>query len=445
MRDEVKIKSDIGDGRHSVGQSQPGDVGLVGLADFMIREAARVLDVREDFVLRLSVPDREISVFVPVQMDNGRWRVFRGYRVQHCNARGPYKGGIRYHPEVGLEEVRALAALMTWKCAVVDVPFGGAKGGIQVDPSELSRSELERLTRGYTLMMLPNLGPQVDIPAPDVNTNEQVMAWIMDTASSALGRPVPAIVTGKPVELGGTVGRREATGRGVAIVTLRMLERLGWRREKTRVAVQGFGNVGRWAARLLAEQGLAIEAVSDVSGAVWKPGGLDLDDVERHLQASGGLLATYSAPGVRHMTNAELLEMDVDVLIPAAIENQITAANADRIRARMVVEGANGPTTLAAHRRLVERGVVVIPDILANAGGVVVSYFEWVQNLRGEVWGLGQVNARLEEVMGRALDAVWEMAHRLEVDTRLAAFALALQRVVEALTRRQAGVELTVP
>lgn len=442
LRDGVKTKNGIHGSKHAVGQPEVADVGLVGLADFMVRQAAELINVPEDFVARLSVPDREVSVFVPVQMDNGRWRVFRGYRVQHCNARGPYKGGIRYHPEVGLEEVRALAALMTWKCAVVDVPFGGAKGGIEVDVSELSRGELERLTRGYTLMMLPNLGPQVDIPAPDVNTNEQIMAWIMDTASAALGRPVPAIVTGKPVALGGTVGRREATGRGVAIATLRMLDRLGLGRDKIRVAVQGFGNVGRWAARLLAEQGLAVEAISDISGAVWKPGGLDLDDVERHLQASGNLLATYSAPGVRHLTNAELLELDVDVLIPAAIENQITAANADRIQARMVVEGANGPTTLAAHRRLVERGVVVVPDILANAGGVVVSYFEWVQNLRGEIWGLGQVNARLEEIMVRAIDAVWEMAQRLDVDARLAAFALALERVVEALKRRQAGVEV---
>ncbi|HEY8497999.1 MAG TPA: Glu/Leu/Phe/Val dehydrogenase, partial [Limnochordales bacterium] len=382
------------------------DVGLVGLAEAMVRQAAERLGVDDGFVARLSVPDREISVWVPVQTDGGRWRVFRGYRVQHCNARGPYKGGIRYHPDVGLDEVRALAALMTWKCAVVDVPFGGAKGGIEVDPSQLSPGELERLTRGYTLMMLPNLGPQVDIPAPDVNTDERVMAWIADAASSALGRPVPAIVTGKPVALGGIQGRREATGRGVAIVTLRMLERLGWARERTRVAVQGFGNVGRWAARLLAQAGVRVEAVSDISGAVWRPGGLDLDDVERHLRASGNLLATYAAPGVRHLTNAELLELDVDVLIPAAIENQITAANADRVRARMVVEGANGPTTLQAHRRLVERGVVVVPDILANAGGVVVSYFEWLQNLRGELWQLGQVNSRLEAIMVRALDAV---------------------------------------
>ncbi len=419
------------------------DVGLVGLAEAMIRQAAERLGIDEGFVARLSVPDREVTVSVPVQMDSGRWRLFRGYRVQHCNARGPYKGGIRFHPDVGLDEVRALAALMTWKCAVVDIPFGGAKGGVEVDPSELSEAELERLTRAYTLMMLPNLGPRVDIPAPDVNTNEQVMAWIADAASAALGHPVPAIVTGKPLALGGIVGRREATGRGVAIVTLRMLERLGWERQGIRVAVQGFGNVGRWAARRLAEAGLAIEAISDVSGAVWRPGGLDLDDVERHLQASGNLLATYSAPGVRHLTNAELLELGVDVLIPAAIENQITSANADRIRARMVVEGANGPTTLEAHRRLVERGVVVVPDILANAGGVVVSYFEWLQNLRGELWQLGQVHDRLEEIMVRAIDAVWTTARRLGVDARLAAFALALQRVVDAIRHRQAGHAVT--
>ncbi|MBE3597415.1 MAG: Glu/Leu/Phe/Val dehydrogenase [Limnochordaceae bacterium] len=407
----------------------------------MVQRAAGVLGVPSDFVARLSVPDREVTVHVPVRMDNGRWRVFKGYRVQHCNARGPYKGGIRYHPEVGIEEVRGLAALMTWKCAVVDVPFGGAKGGVEVDATELSQGELERLTRGYTLLMLPNWGPQTDIPAPDVNTNEQIMAWIMDTASSALGRPVPAIVTGKPVAVGGTVGRREATGRGVAIVTMRMLERLGWRPSSTRLAVQGFGNVGRWAARILADAGLKVEAISDISGAVYRPGGLDLDDVERHLRESGGLLATYRAPGVQHLTNAELLALDVDVLIPAAIENQITSRNASQVRARMIVEGANGPTTSGAHRILLERGVTVVPDILANAGGVVVSYFEWVQNLRGEVWGVGQVNDRLEQIMARAMDDVWHTAEQYGIDLRLAAFVLALHRVVESLERRRAPVE----
>ncbi|MEW6045532.1 MAG: Glu/Leu/Phe/Val dehydrogenase [Bacillota bacterium] len=437
MAEDVRLRDGLS--RRQTSGQLAADTGLVGLADSMVRQAAELVNLRLDFAARLSVPDREISVSVPVMMDSGRWRVFRGYRVQHCNARGPYKGGIRYHPDVGLDEVRALAALMTWKCAVVDVPFGGAKGGIEVDPSELSRGELERLTRAYTLMMLPNWGPQVDIPAPDVNTNEQVMAWIMDTASVALGRPVPAIVTGKPVAIGGTAGRREATGRGVAIAARRMLQRLGWDPRKTRVAVQGFGNVGRWAARLLAEQGLVIEAISDVSGAIRKPGGLDLDEVERHLQASGGLLASYASPGVQHLTNADLLALDVDVLIPAAIENQITSANADRIRARMVVEGANGPTTLQAHHRLVERGVVVVPDILANAGGVAVSYFEWVQNLRGEVWSVGEVSERLEEIMVRAIDAVCEKAESLKVDLRLAAFALALERVVDSLRRHQAA------
>lgn len=429
--------------RRLVGQPGVGeDLGLVGLADCMVQQAASVLGIRSDFAERLSAPDRELSVSVPVLMDNGRWRIFRGYRVQHCNARGPYKGGIRYHPDVGLDEVRALAALMTWKCAVVDVPFGGAKGGIQVDATELSRGELERLTRAYTLMMLPNWGPRVDIPAPDVNTNEQIMAWIMDTASAELGRPVPGIVTGKPVALGGTVGRKEATGRGVAIATVRMMEILGWDRGGTRVAVQGFGNVGRWAARLLAGEGLRIEAVSDISGAIFRPGGLDLDDVERHLQASGGLLATYRGEGVHHLTNAQMLALDVDVLIPAAIENQITAVNAGDVRARMVVEGANGPTTLGGHQALVQRGVVVVPDILANAGGVIVSYFEWVQNLQGEAWGLGQVNERLRDVMVRSMDTVVEKAEQHGIDLRLASFVLALERVKESLERRQAASSL---
>ncbi len=419
------------------GQPLPADdVGLVGLADVMVREAARLVEVGPEVLARLSVPDREITVSVPLRMDSGRWRVLRGYRVQHCNARGPYKGGIRYHPDAALDEVRALAALMTWKCAVVDVPFGGAKGGVQVDVSELSEAERERLTRAYTLAMLPNLGPHVDIPAPDLNTDERVMGWMVQAASAALGRPVPAIVTGKPLHMGGIPGRREATGRGVAHVAARVLERLGGRAEGSRVAVQGFGNVGRWAARTLRELGASVVAVSDVSGAVFAPDGLDVEDVARHQRDSGGLLATYNAGGVRHLTNAELMELDVDVLIPAAVENQITLANADRIRARVVVEGANGPTTLGAHRRLVQRGVVVVPDIVANAGGVVVSYFEWLQNLNEQTWREDEVHQRLKAVLARTLDEVWEQSLRHRVDLRLAAYALALERVAQSLRAR---------
>ena len=422
------------------GRDAAEEVGLIGLADRMVEEAARLLDVDPQLVARLRVPDREIVVAVPLQTDGGHWRVLQGYRVQHSNARGPYKGGLRFHPEVGLEEVRGLAALMTWKCAVVDIPFGGAKGGVQVDPSQLSPSERQRLTWAYTLMMLPNLGPETDILAPDVNTDEQVMAWVAQAAASALGRPVPAIVTGKPPAAGGTAGRREATGRGVALVAARVMEKLGRSIRGATVAIQGFGNVGRHAARALQELGARVVAISDISGAVYRPGGLDLDGVVAHLQASGQLLATYAAPGVRPLTNPELLALPVDVLIPAAIENQITSANVRQVQARVVVEGANAPVTLTAHRQLVDGGVTVVPDILANAGGVVVSYFEWLQNRSGEVWPIDEVRRRLEQTMLGAVDAVWGEAQRSGVDLRLAAYSLALNRVVGSLERQMASL-----
>ena len=415
---------------------EPEDVGLAGLADRMVEEAVQLLGVEADLAARLRRPDRVIEVLVPLLTDGGRWRWFQGYRVQHCNALGPYKGGVRFHPAVGLEEVRGLAALMTWKCAVVGLPFGGAKGGVRVDPAQLSAAERRRLTWAYTLQLLPDLGPDRDIPAPDVNTDDQVMGWMVEAAAATLGQPQPALVTGKPLAQGGIAGRREATGWGVALVAARALERLGRQVPGATVAIQGFGNVGRHAARALEAMGARVVAVSDVSGGVFQPEGLDLDDLEAHLRNSGQFLDTYAGQGARPITNAELLALPVDVLIPAAIENQITSANVGRVRVPLVVEGANAPVTLRAHRQLVEGGVTVVPDILANAGGVVVSYFEWLQNRTGRTWSLEQVRCDLEQTMVASLDAVWRLAEQRGIDLRLAAYALAVERVVQALRRQ---------
>ncbi|MBI5830650.1 MAG: Glu/Leu/Phe/Val dehydrogenase, partial [Chloroflexi bacterium] len=335
-------------------------------------------------------PERELTVAVPIRRDDGTVSVFTGYRVQHSSARGPCKGGIRYHPRVDMDEVRALAMLMTLKCAVVNLPFGGAKGGVTVDPALLSDGELERLTRRYAAMILPLLGGKRDIPAPDVNTGERTMAWLMDTISMLEGHLVREIATGKPIALGGSEGRSEATGRGVAIAAVEMLRRLGRDPQGLSVAVQGFGNVGQYAANILAaEYGCKVVALSDVSDALHNPNGLDLQAVTAHVRHSPGhLLAGYGLNGcVDHIANADLLTLEVDVLIPAAIENQITAQNADDIRAGVIVEGANGPTTFEADAILKDRGITVVPDIVANAGGVIVSYFEWVQDLQSFFWG----------------------------------------------------------
>ena len=381
--------------------------------------------------------ERELTVAVPVVMDDGTIEVFTGHRIQHSSARGPCKGGIRYHPGVTRSEVRALAALMTWKCAVVNIPYGGAKGGVSCIPAQLSQGELCRLTRRFTTMILPIIGPKRDIPAPDVNTDAQIMAWIADTVSMIEYRSAIDIVTGKPVSLGGSLGRKEATGRGVAIVTRELLRRLDRDPAQTTVAVQGYGNVGSFAATILNEMGCKIVAVSDISGGLHHPRGLDIASINSHVATHPrGLLEGYRAPGVAQITNDELLTSDVDVLIPAALEQQIRADNAPYMRAHMIVEGANGPTTREADDILADRGVVVVPDILANAGGVVVSYFEWVQALQSFFWDESEVNCHLERIMKRSFDEVWEFSHANDMSLRLGACALAVDRVASAVQVR---------
>jgi glutamate dehydrogenase (NAD(P)+) len=374
----------------------------------------------------LRVPRRELAVNFPIKMDDGSVRIFTGYRVHHSTARGPTKGGIRYHPGVTLDEVRALAMWMTWKCAVLNLPYGGAKGGVVCDPKALSPRELETLTRRYATEIAILMSPEGDIPAPDVNTTPQVMAWIMDTYSMLRGHPVPAVVTGKPVAVGGSLGRLEATGRGVAVTTREALAELGRPLTGTRVAVQGFGNVGSVSALLLHEAGARIVAASDSSGGTRNPHGLDPGALRRHKQESG-FLADF--PGGEPIDNAALLATDCDVLIPAALEQQITGANAERVRARLVVEGANGPTTPDADVILDARGVLVVPDILANAGGVVVSYFEWVQDLQAFFWTEAEINGRLERLLVQADREVAAAAHEHGINRRTAALVRAIQRV----------------
>jgi glutamate dehydrogenase (NAD(P)+) len=370
-------------------------------------------------------------------MDDGRIEVFSGYRVQHSSARGPCKGGVRYHPTVNLDEVRALAALMTWKCAVVGIPYGGAKGGVDCDPALMSQKELSRLTRRFTTAILPILGPKRDIPAPDVNTNAQTMAWMADTVSMLEGKAVMEIVTGKPVPLGGSLGRKEATGRGVAISTAELIRRREGRLSETTVAVQGYGNVGSAAATILQEMGCKIVAVSDVSGGLYCSGGLDSVSLNQHVaHQPQHLLEGYEAPGVELITNEELLCTDVDVLIPAALEHAIHAGNAGQVQAWAIVEGANGPTTPEADEILNDRGIVVLPDILANAGGVIVSYFEWVQDLQNFFWEEEEVNRRLERIMVRSFREVWDFSRDKRVPLRLGASMLAVSRVAEAVQAR---------
>ena len=410
----------------------------------MLATALAQLDVAFD---RLELPDgiraiirqpeRELIVSVPIRRDDGTYAVYTGYRVQHSSARGPCKGGIRFHPDVDMDEVRALATLMTLKCAVANIPFGGAKGGVSVDPAQLSLGERERLTRRYAAMILPLIGGKRDIPAPDVNTSEQTMAWLMDTISMLQGYMVTEVTTGKPVSLGGSLGRAEATGRGAVIAMVEALRRQGRNPADMRVAVQGFGNVGQYAAEILAsEYGSTVVAVSDVSGAVYKSSGLDIPSLLKHVR-SGRLLAENGLNGeVDHLTNAELLTLDVDVLIPAALENQVRADNADQIRASLIVEGANGPTTFEASTILRDRGVIVVPDILANAGGVIVSYFEWVQDLQAFFWDVDEVRKQLNRAMGKAFDEVWSLAETQKVDLRTAAYMLSVERVVSAFQMR---------
>jgi glutamate dehydrogenase (NAD(P)+) len=388
--------------------------------------AAELLDLEPGLYKVLRHPEKQIIVSIPVQMDNGEVEVFTGYRVLYNTSRGPAKGGIRFDLQVTLEEVKALAAWMTWKCAVVNIPFGGAKGGVVCDPLKMSASELERLTRRYTSGIIATLGPDSDVPAPDINTNERVMAWVMDTYSMHRQHTVTSVVTGKPVEMGGSLGRREATGRGCMLLTKEALKHLRMTVQGTTVAVQGFGNVGSVAADLLSREGCKIVAIGDRSGALFNKNGIDVPDAiawnRQHRSLEG-----YNK-GDR-ITNEELLTLDVDVLLPAALENVIRRHNAPQIRARIICEGANGPTTAAADSILEEKGIFVIPDILANAGGVTVSYFEWVQDRAGYFWSEDLVNERMREIMTRSFLDVLRLAEQHKVNLRTAAYMLAISRV----------------
>lgn len=395
--------------------------------------AARILNLEPGIWKILTHPKRQIIVSCPVQMDNGEIEVFTGYRVQYNITLGPAKGGIRYHPDVSLDEVTALAAWMTWKCAVAHIPFGGGKGGIICDPTRMSRRELEALTRRYVAEIIDAIGPERDVPAPDVNTNEQIMAWFMDTYSMHVGHTATAVVTGKPIELGGSLGRREATGRGVMIVTREAAKHLGFSLKGSTIAVQGFGNVGSVSADLCAQAGAKIVAVTDWKGGVYSKNGLDVARLIEHVKQNK---TVDDFPGAEPMTNDELFALDVDILIPAALENQITMENAPNIKAKIVTEGANGPTTPEAHRHLHERGVFVIPDILANAGGVTTSYFEWVQDRYGYFWTEDEVNSRLEAKMVESFSDVLENSLKYKIDLRTAAYIVAISRVATVTRMR---------
>jgi glutamate dehydrogenase (NAD(P)+) len=385
---------------------------------------------------RLRQPRRLIEVAVPTKMDNGDIQVFTGYRVQHSLDRGPAKGGLRYHPDVTIDEVKALAMWMTWKCAVVNIPYGGAKGGITCDPKAMSAGEIERMTRRFVAEIAPIIGPETDIPAPDVNTTPQIMGWFMDAYSNVVGKRTPSIVTGKPMEAGGSEGRPEATGRGVMISVQEVSRKISLDLEGARVVVQGFGNVGQYAADLLSHENDTITvAVSDSSGGIYNPKGLDVRQL-RHLKDEGGRVTDY--PDGDRVSNEELLELPCEVLIPSALESQILESNANRIQAKLVAEGANGPTTPEADAILHDRGIIDIPDILANSGGVTTSYFEWLQGMRHEWWSRREVISRLEETMRRATAEVWEVYEAEKVDMRLAAYIVAVRRVANAI--RAAGV-----
>ncbi len=403
----------------------------VAIAQF--NQAAQHLNLPDDVQEFLRTPKRELIVHFPVIMDDGRIRMFTGYRVHHSTVKGPTKGGIRYHPDVTLEEVRALAMWMTWKCALMNLPFGGAKGGVAVDPYSLSEGELRRLTRRYTAEISILLGPEKDIPAPDVGTNPKIMGWIMDTFSMQRGYAVPAVVTGKPIAVGGSQGRVEATGLGVMYTTRETLHRKGVRMHEVTVAIQGFGNVGSVAAMAMHREGAKIVAVSDVKGGVYNPHGLDPFDLKRHVEESG-TVADY--PLGDPITNRELLTLDVDVLVPAALEGVIDEELAPEVKARFIAEGANGPLTIEADRILQEKGVTIIPDILCNAGGVIVSYFEWVQDLQSFFWSEDEIRRQLKRIMLTNFDIVWDIALAKGIDLRTAAYTLAIRRVVEALDAR---------
>ncbi|MEY4167230.1 MAG: hypothetical protein RIR52_1054 [Acidobacteriota bacterium] len=388
--------------------------------------AARLLNLNPDLYQVLRLPNREFTVYIPVFMDNGNIEVFTGYRVQHNFARGPAKGGIRYAPDLSLDEIRALAAWMTWKCAVINIPFGGAQGGVICDPTRMSRSELERLTRRYTAELIDVIGPERDVPGPDLNTNEQTMAWIMDTYSMHARHTVTSVVTGKPVDISGSLGRQEATGRGLLVVINEAAKKFGLRPADTRVVIQGCGNVGGSVARLMHESGYRVIAISDIHGGIYNPGGLDIPDVLGYLHTHQTL---ENYPQAEPISNHELLELECEALIPAATENQITSQNAPRIRCRILAEGANAPVTDAADEILERNGIFVIPDILANAGSVTCSYFEWVQARMGYFWKESLVNERLADVMTAGFHDVLKYSSAHHVNNRIAAYMLAIDRV----------------
>jgi glutamate dehydrogenase (NAD(P)+) len=397
--------------------------------------AAQKLNLDEGIWKVLRYPSREVIVHIPVMLDNGKLEVFTGFRVQHSIARGPSKGGIRYAPDVTLDEVRALASWMTWKCAVVNIPFGGAKGGVICDPHKMSMGELERMTRRYTAELIEFIGPEKDVPAPDVNTNEQIMAWMMDTYSMHMRQTVTAVVTGKPINMGGSRGRREATGRGIMIVCDEAIKKLGLSRDRTRVVVQGFGNVGSNAALLMHEARYKVIGIAEVDGGIYNKNGIDLVALTEYRQRNRTI---HGFPGAEPAEPAELLVSDCEILIPAATENQITSRNADRVKCKILAEGANGPTTSAADEILADKRVFVIPDILCNAGGVTTSYFEWVQDRQGYFWKESVVNEQLEHIMITAFEDVVRFSETHGVNNRIAAYMLAIDRV--AYTIRQRGI-----
>jgi glutamate dehydrogenase (NAD(P)+) len=409
------------------------DTPLFRTAQRQFEQSIPYADINESIVERLRYPERAVVVAVPIRRDAGHVGVFPAYRVQHSSVLGPTKGGIRYDPHVTLGECAALAVWMTWKCALLRLPYGGAKGGVRCNPRELSSGELQRLTRRYTSELRGVIGPQEDIPAPDMATNEQTMAWIMDTYSMQVGYAVPEIVTGKPVALGGSLFRHEATGAGVVMVTERACQRLGWKLSEQSCVVQGFGNVGGIAAQELVGKGATVVAVSDISGGVYSPGGLDLTALRAWIAAHGTLEAY---PDARHVSNEQLLELPCDVLVMAALEDQITADNAPRLDTKLVVEGANGPTSIEADAILAERGILVLPDVLTNAGGVTVSYFEWVQDLGRLFWTRDEIRARLADKLGDAFDRVWQLADEKGISLRQAALVAGINEVAGALKAR---------
>jgi glutamate dehydrogenase (NAD(P)+) len=421
----------------SINELPQEEFDLASNVNKYFEQAVEYLKLDENIKSFLEGAEKETKVTFPVLMDDGTIKFFNGYRVQHSSARGPYKGGIRFHPSVTLEETRALSSLMTWKCAVVDIPYGGAKGGVACDPTTMSKNELERMTRRFTDGIISVIGPRKDIPAPDVNTNETVMGWLLDQYCSQTGNFEQAVVTGKPIGLGGSLGRRESTGYGVAKITLEMLKELGMDQKTATIAIQGFGKVGSWTADRLYKEGCKIVAISDISGGYYNPDGLSVKDMFSYIASSPNkTLEGYSEKGLTTISNEELLSLKVDVLIPAAMENQLTAQTAPTVNAKLIVEAANGPTTPTADRILEEKGINVIPDILANAGGVMVSYFEWAQNLQGLSLTYDEVMNRMDQKMVQSLKILLEVKKETGLSYRASAYVLAVRRVVEAIKLR---------